>query len=96
MEYMTKQELSRVLVIAKRENELHWQAMLTAFYFGLRVSEVTRILGEDVQDGQLRAVRRPAIGGITLCAAGNLSARGASHKEKRGGRSAHQLRFNFH
>jgi integrase len=57
MEYMTKQELSRVLVIAKRENELHWQAMLAAFYFGLRVSEVTRILGEDVQDGQLRVER---------------------------------------
>ena len=27
--------------------------MLTAFYFGLRVSEVVNILGEDVQDGQL-------------------------------------------
>jgi integrase/recombinase XerD len=57
MEYMTREELSRVLRIAKQENELHWQAMLTAFYFGLRVSEVTRILGEDVEDGQLRVVR---------------------------------------
>ena len=32
---------------------MHWQLMLTAFYFGLRVSEVVNILGEDVQDGQL-------------------------------------------
>jgi integrase len=54
---MTKQELSRVLVIAKRENQLHWQMMLTGFYFGLRVSEVTAILGEDVQDNQLTVKR---------------------------------------
>jgi integrase len=57
MEYMTKSELSRVLSIAKQENELHWQAMLTAFYFGLRVSEVTAILGEDVEDNQLTVKR---------------------------------------
>jgi integrase len=57
MEYMTQAELTRVMVVAKEQNELHWQAMLTAFYFGLRVSEVTRILGEDVQDGQLRVKR---------------------------------------
>jgi integrase/recombinase XerD len=57
MEYMTKDELSRVLRIAMKENKLHHQAMLTAFYFGLRVSEVTAILGEDVQDGQLRVER---------------------------------------
>jgi integrase len=57
MEYMNREELSRVLAIAKRENELHWQAMLTAFYFGLRVSEVTRILGEDIEDSQLRVER---------------------------------------
>ena len=40
-----------------KENELHWQMMLTGFYFGLRVSEVNAILGEDVQDNQL-TVRR--------------------------------------
>jgi integrase len=57
MEYMTKSELSRLLANAKQENELHWQAMLTAFYFGLRVSEVTAILGEDVQDNQLTVKR---------------------------------------
>jgi integrase len=57
MEYMTKDELGRVMRIAMKENELHWQAMLTAFYFGLRVSEVTAMLGEDVADGQLRVER---------------------------------------
>src|SRR5262249_2153666 len=57
MEYMCREELSRVLRIAKQENELHWQAMLTAFYFGLRVSEGTAILGEDVEDDQLRVKR---------------------------------------
>jgi hypothetical protein len=31
--------------------------LLTSFYFGLRVSEVNAILGEDVQDNQL-TVRR--------------------------------------
>jgi integrase len=57
MEYMTQDELTRVMVVAKEQNELHWQAMLTAFYFGLRVSEVIQIMGEDVQDGQLRVKR---------------------------------------
>ena len=53
MEYLTRSELSRLFSVARRENELHWQMMLTAFYFGLRVSEVNAILGEDVQDKQL-------------------------------------------
>jgi integrase len=57
VEYMTRDELGRVLRIAMRENELHWQMILAGFYFGLRVSEVTAILGEDVQDGQLRVKR---------------------------------------
>jgi integrase len=47
MEYMTRDELGRVMRIAMKENGLHWQAMLTAFYFGLRVSA----------DGQLRVER---------------------------------------
>lgn len=57
MEYMTRDELGRMLRIAMQENELHWQMILTGFYFGLRVSEVTAILGEDVQDGQLKVKR---------------------------------------
>lgn len=57
MEFLTQDELTRVMSVAKQQNEMHWQLMLTAFYFGLRVSEVVNILGEDVQDGQL-AVKR--------------------------------------
>ena len=57
MEYMMKDELSRVLRVAKGQNEFHWQVILTGFYFGLRVSEVTAILGEDVQDNQLTVKR---------------------------------------
>ncbi|SRR5260221_4077509 len=57
MEYMNKEELSRVLCIAKQENELHWQLILTGFYFGLRVSEVISILGEDIEDNQLTVKR---------------------------------------
>jgi integrase/recombinase XerD len=57
MEYLNREELSRVLRIAMQKNQLHWQMMLTGFYFGLRVSEVISILGEDVQDNQL-TVRR--------------------------------------
>ena len=57
MEYMTQSELYRVMAIAKQENKLHWQIMLAGFYFGLRVSEVLEILGEDVQDGQLDVKR---------------------------------------
>jgi hypothetical protein len=54
MEYMTKDELGRLLRVAKCENQLHWQMILTGFYFGLRVSEVTAILGEDVQDNRTK------------------------------------------
>jgi integrase len=57
MQYMTQSELYRVMAIAKQQNKMHWQAMLTGFYFGLRVSEVINILGEDVQDGQLYVER---------------------------------------
>jgi integrase len=57
MEYLNRDELTRVMEVARQRNQMHWQLMLTAFYFGLRVSEVTNILGEDVQDGQL-AVKR--------------------------------------
>src|ERR1039457_1185758 len=57
MEYLNREELTRVMEVAKQNNPMHWQLMLTAFYFGLRVSEVTNILGEDIQDGQL-AVKR--------------------------------------
>ena len=57
MEYFTKTELSRLFSETMARNQRHWQMLLTAFYFGLRVSEVVGILGEDVQDGQL-TVRR--------------------------------------
>jgi integrase len=57
MEYLNRDELTRVMEVARQHNTDHWQLMLTEFYFGLRVSEVINILGEDVQDGQL-AVKR--------------------------------------
>ena len=57
MQYLTRSELSRLFATAMAKNPLHWQMMLTSFYFGLRVSEVTAILGEDIQDDQL-AVKR--------------------------------------
>ena len=53
MEYLNQDELTRIMEVARQQNPMHWQLMLTAFYFGLRVSEVVNILGEDVQDGQL-------------------------------------------
>jgi integrase len=57
MEYLTRGELSRLFSVARRENELHWQMMLTGFYFGLRVNEVDAILGEDGEDNQLTVKR---------------------------------------
>jgi integrase len=57
MEYLNRDELTRIMEVARQHNPMHWQLMLTAFYFGLRVSEAINILGEDVQDGQL-AVKR--------------------------------------
>jgi integrase/recombinase XerD len=57
MEYFTRTELSRLFSVAMAKNQKHWQMLLTGFYFGLRVSEVVAILGEDIQDGHL-TVRR--------------------------------------
>jgi hypothetical protein len=57
MEYLTRNELSRLFSAAMVKNQLHWQMLLTCFYFGLRVSEVNAILGEDIQDGQLTVKR---------------------------------------
>ena len=51
MKHLEKSELTALLTEAKRCNELHWLAFLTAYWHGLRVSEVLSLTPADFKDG---------------------------------------------
>ena len=57
MEYLNRDELVRLLKVARQHNSLHHVAMLVGLLHGLRVSETLAIRGRDICDGRL-AVRR--------------------------------------
>lgn len=57
MKGLTKDELTRLLSVVKRENEMHYLAILLAFNHGLRVSEVTGMRAGQVKDGYLTVER---------------------------------------
>lgn len=57
MEYLTGSELRRLFTIARQRNPVHHLALVVGLWHGLRVSEIIRIKGVDVVDGQL-AVKR--------------------------------------
>jgi integrase len=53
MQFMTKDELRRLLTVAHKQNKNHALAILVGFLHGLRVSELIAIRGTDIIDGQL-------------------------------------------
>ena len=57
MKHLTKEELSRLLSVAKAENELHWLAILVAYNHGLRASEITDMRGGQVSQTYLTVPR---------------------------------------
>jgi len=57
MHFLTKDEITRLLTVAKEYNSLHHLAILVGLLHGLRVSEALAIQGHDVADGKL-AVKR--------------------------------------
>jgi integrase len=57
MEYLTKSELRRLFQVAYDHNRVHHLAMVVGLWHGLRVSEIIKVKGSHIVDGQL-AVRR--------------------------------------
>lgn len=57
MQSLTKEEVIGLLRAAKAGRERDWLMILTAFWHGLRASEVVAITRDDVQDGYLTVKR---------------------------------------
>lgn len=57
MEYLSREELRRLFQVAYERNRQHHLALVVGLWHGLRISEITAIVGSDVADGQL-CVRR--------------------------------------
>jgi len=57
MEYLNKNELRRLFTVAYERNRTHHLALVVGLWHGLRVSEIVKIKGTDIVDGQL-AVKR--------------------------------------
>ena len=53
MQYLSKEELTRLLQIARKQSELHWLMILVAFRHGLRATEVVSMRGNQIKDGYL-------------------------------------------
>jgi integrase len=57
MYFLNREELRRLFNVAHARNKTHHQAMLCAFFSGLRVTEVISLTDENICDGKL-SVRR--------------------------------------
>jgi integrase len=57
MEYLTREELTRLFKVVRNHNKLHHIAMLVGLLHGLRVSEMLAIRGRDICDGKLSVKR---------------------------------------
>jgi len=57
MEHLTKDELLRLLAVARAENERDFLMILTGFWHGLRASEVTGLTKSSIRDGHLTIQR---------------------------------------
>lgn len=72
MQFLTRDELRRLLQVAYDRNRLHHLCLLTMFWSGLRVSEAIAIRGRDICDGQLSVKRlkksRPTIHAVKVSA----------------------------
>lgn len=57
MEYLTPGELQRLFKVIYGRNRIHHLALVVGLWHGLRVSEILKIRGVDVVDGQLSVKR---------------------------------------
>ncbi len=53
MEYLTIEELNRLLAEAEKINPRHRLAIATMFRYGMRVTELIQLRGTDIADGQV-------------------------------------------
>jgi site-specific recombinase XerD len=58
MIYLERDEVRRLLTVARKYSELHYAALLVSFLHGLRVSEALKIKGADICDGKLSVKRK--------------------------------------
>lgn len=57
MQHLTRDELLRLLRAARADSERDWLLLLTAFWHGLRASEVTGLRTDAIKDGYITVVR---------------------------------------
>jgi type 1 fimbriae regulatory protein FimB len=57
MRYLTKDELTNVLRVAKADSPRNHAMLLVAYWHGMRASEVTALRGTDIRDGEI-TIRR--------------------------------------
>jgi site-specific recombinase XerD len=57
MIYLTKEELRRLFCVAYQHDRRHHLSLVVCLFSGLRVSELLKIRGHDVSDGQLSVKR---------------------------------------
>ncbi len=57
MEYLNRTELRRLFKVAYERNRTHHLALAVGLWHGLRVSEILKIKGTDIVDGQLSVKR---------------------------------------
>jgi site-specific recombinase XerD len=56
-QYLNKDELTRLLTVARNLNQQHWLMMVTAFLHGLRATEVMSLKGTDITHGYITVKR---------------------------------------
>lgn len=53
VQWLTRDELRRVLIAARETEEWHWLLILTTYWHGLRASEATSMQGIHIRDGHV-------------------------------------------
>lgn len=57
LQHMSKQELTNLLTVARKNNTRDWLMMLVAYWHGIRATELVSLTDKDVQDGYIKVVR---------------------------------------
>jgi integrase/recombinase XerD len=58
MKHLSREELTRLLTIAKQNSERDWLMILVSYWHGLRVSEAIELTHENIRDGFITVARK--------------------------------------
>lgn len=58
MKHLSREEMTRLLTVAKQNSERDWLMILVAYWHGLRASEVVSLTDQDVRDGFITVARK--------------------------------------